>query len=256
MSPAPRFDAESGALRLSRAAFAALVSHAGGQPIGSPEGRAELLETLEDAGVLVDGVPAPPLAPAVAAAADPVCACAVRRETLAAQPDELAVEGWVGGEAAVLLVPAEGQLVDVVATHPSALPETLARLVGLGPRPRQAVPVRLEVAEGRLDGLLRAGAAPARADVEQLLGEQVADDVVATVGSLAATARSRWQVAVRWQPAAGSVGERTVEVIDTANGLWLLGVEAGTLTLVPVTPTEVWRLLVRLLPRDEELTDR
>ena len=44
-----------------------------------------------------------------------------------------------------------------------------------------------------------------------------------------------------------------MHVIDTETTLWAVEPGGTGLVVSPTTPTAVWRLLVTLLPRDEEL---
>jgi hypothetical protein len=65
--------------------------------------------------------------------------------------------------------------------------------------------------------------------------------------------RARWEVVARWLAAPNSSGQRAMHVIDTETTLWAVEPAGTGLVVSPTTPTAVWRSLVTLLPRDEEL---
>ncbi len=127
--------------------------------------------------------------------------------------------------------------------HPSLLPEALARLVDLGPRPRvmRAEPLRLSTTS--LDRLLEVGRAGAAG------GESEPLDAVAAELSLASGLRRRWRLSSAWTLDAGGSRGGTLEAIDTDGGVWLLEGEGERLVAWPVTPTVIWRLIVNLVMR-------
>jgi hypothetical protein len=240
-----RFDPETATLRLDRETFAALVAHA-----AQPTGDAAHLVELREAGALRDGQYHPALEAGLDAVLNPVCRLEVRAADVHGREDHC--DGWVAGHAAGLLLPAQGESWEFVVLHPSFVPEGLARIVGLGPRPRTPTAGPLELETELLDELT-ASDPGRRAGALQLVPGNGPDDARTTARALASGLRSRWEVAVRWLPAPGSTGQRAMHVIDTETTLW--AVEPGSTGLVvwPTTPTAVWRLLVTLLPRDEEL---
>jgi hypothetical protein len=138
------------------------------------------------------------------------------------------VEGGVSREAAVLLLPPrdDGRRT-LLALHPTVVPGALASLVDLGPRP------------GGEDGR-----------------EPCVPDAVADV-------TRRWQLVAQWRLPDETPGNDGLEVIDSASGLWLVTgapvaeppdpasstpVAAAPLAW-PVTPTLVWRQIVRVVMR-------
>ena len=104
---------------------------------------------------------------------------------------------------------------------PEFTPDALARLNELGPRPAD------EAAE------------PITVAVTELA------DRIATWPGL----REHWRVAATWPPAAA----RTVEIVDTDGGLWLVAASGERVELHPISPSGVFLLLCGLLPDDEEL---
>jgi len=138
---------------------------------------------------------------------------------------ELEVRIEVGDAVAEMRV-ADGALVlrtpgEDDATLPAdLLPGTLAELVDLGPRPHAEGAEPLRVRAGDL-ALAVADPAAARGPLAAVVG----------------TLRTRWRV---------ECARRVVEVLDTAEGLWLLMPSGPEVDLVPVTPTRVFRLLVAL----------
>jgi hypothetical protein len=94
--------------------------------------------------------------------------------------------------------------------HPTLLPEALARLVDLGPRPRPAA------------------TAPVEPDAP----------VIGTVAR-------RWRLSVAWTTDDGAPAGGGLEVLDAETGLWLIAQELAW----PISPTFAWRHIVRLLMR-------
>ena len=139
--------------------------------------------------------------------------------------------GWVGAEDAALVVPAANPAARRLHVVPTDfLPDALARLNDLGPRPevRLASPIRF---------------APG-----------VLAQLVATNGpELQGRVREHWRVDAVWHGPGGDVGGRSVEVLDTSEGLWLIVPVAGEVELTHVRPAEVFRLLCGLLPSAAEL---
>ncbi len=127
------------------------------------------------------------------------------------------------------------------------VPDALARLVDLGPRPHPASDVRLRCSAGQLARLLASRVLEPEATT--FAGRQERE----TIGRLLAGLKEHWRVEARWEPSPGSHGMRAAEVLDTDDGLWLVTSEGSDVELRPTTPTAVWRLLVSLLPRDSEL---
>ncbi|POX37463.1 hypothetical protein C3486_28130 [Streptomyces sp. Ru73] len=224
------FDGEGGRLRLSPELFEAFYDWAEGERAGLPR-------AFADAGVLADGQPHPRVAPVAEALAEPVCVLSVR----GAATDGSGVHGagWLGAEAAALLLDAPEDLVELAGLAPMAVPAAVARVVGLGPRP---VP----------------GAAPVPLladDVEDFFGAASHDGpadghpVLAAAGVSAADGARWWEVATRWPDASGSPRTDTLRVVDTADGLWAVtGGGTGPVTLAPVSATAAWRLLLRTFP--------
>lgn len=213
MTTAPELNARTGELRLAEPAFATLVSHvnAGHTMAGEPpaaEEAHEHLRLLRAAGALDEYGRVHPSL----------------TETLATIGDEApgavelaykgkAMRGWFGKQTAAMLLPAgeDGRCLLTSLPLP-LLPGALGRLADLShrPRPEPARPVSYH--QGAL------------ADV-----------------------RRHWQASVTWHE--NGVGDkRTLEVVDTEGGLWVIqSGEHGEKVAWPSTPTRVWRLLVRLV---------
>jgi hypothetical protein len=240
-----RFEAETATLRLDRETFAALVAHA-----AQPTGDAAHLAELREAGALRDGQYHPALEAGLDAVLNPVCRLEVRVTDAHGREDHC--DGWVTGHAAGFLLPAQGELCAFVVLHPSFVPEQLARIVGLGPRPRASTAEPLELGAELLDELT-ASDPGRRAGALQGASDRTPEAALAIARALATGFRTRWEVIVRWLPAPGSTGQRAMHVIDTETTLWAVEPGGTGLMVSPTTPTAVWRLLVTLLPRDEEL---
>jgi len=137
--------------------------------------------------------------------------------------------GWVGARLAALVVPAGEQwMLHLVPVE--FVPDALARLNGLGPRP-----------EGQM-------ASPVRYD-PALLAQAVATGEHELTQGL----REHWRVEAVWPSGPERVSRRAVEVLDTQEGLWLVTPVEGQVELAHVRPTEVFRRLCGLLPAPSEL---
>lgn len=214
MTAAPEFDPEAGRLRIAEPTLTVLVAHTA-DPVGvATEDSAEELSRLQAAGIIDGGQAHPALREALAAIVSPSL-CTLR---LAHSGKEM--QGWVSYDAAALLLPAEEDGDDAVRTllavHPTLLPSALAQLVDLGPRPRVDAPEPVVWEEGAIDGV-----------------------------------RRRWRMEAAWTLPSGLKGGDALEVLDAESGLWLLASAEGGEGLVafPVTPTFVWRHIIRLIMR-------
>jgi hypothetical protein len=239
------FDPETATLRLDRETFAALVAHA-----AQPTGGAAPLAGLQAAGAFRDGRYHPALAQGLDAVLNPVCRLEVRVADAHGREDH--GEGWVAGHAAGFLVPVQGGLWEFAVTHPGFVPERLARIVGLGPRPRVPTAGPVEFGTELLDELTASDPGRRIGALRRVL-DGGPEEARAVARALAGGLRSRWEVVVRWLPAPGSTGQRAMHVIDSETALWAVEPGGTGLVVWPTTPTAVWRLLVTLLPRDEEL---
>jgi hypothetical protein len=133
-----RFDPETATLRLDRESFATLVAHA-----TQPTGDAAHLIELREAGALRDGQYHPALEAGLDAVLNPVCRLEVRVADANGREDH--GDGWVAGHAAGFLLPGQEGGCDFVVDHPGFVPERVARIVRLGPRPRAFPAGQLEL---------------------------------------------------------------------------------------------------------------
>jgi len=243
-----RFDETTGRLRLTRPAFESLTAI----ELGAGGGRTGPADELRAAGAIVDGAPHPALAAGIAAIRGPACKLQLRVQDRAGRRH--LHDGWINGEAAALLLAGDEEgLCELAVCHPVFLPEAIARITALGPRPRtpRLVPLRLQQAE--IDGLTSPDREVRTSAREELARVGLSPDAHDAVCSITAAPASRWELVVRWDPAPRSAGRRGLHVIDSAAGLWLLEPVGPELVAWPVTPTTVWRLLISSLPQDEEL---
>lgn len=145
--------------------------------------------------------------------------------------------GWASFHSLVLVapVPDAPDLVDVNIEPSVDLPPSLARLVGLGPRPvvAERPPVRLE-----------------HELLNRALTSDTEEDVASwpELGATASTKRRSW--VVRSYPKPGLDGLQ-VSVVDLGDGgLWMVernDDHDGEVVLTPVTATAVWAELTLLL---------
>jgi hypothetical protein len=136
------------------------------------------------------------------------------------------IDGWLGDDAAVLALPVPGEHLAELRTYPlGLLPGVLADLIDLGPRTRaeggeRRVPAATLAAALAADG-------PERRELAGLLHEPFA------------------LTRIEAEPADGSPGA-SLELLDTAGGLWLLRADGGDVLLGPTSATRLFRGLVRL----------
>jgi hypothetical protein len=137
------------------------------------------------------------------------------------------IDGWLGDETVVLALPQVDEPAQLeLRTYPLGfLPGVLADLIDLGPRP--GGPGReLRVPASTLAAAL-AGDGPGRERLADVLQEPFA------------------LTRIEAEPAGGSAGT-SLELLDTAAGLWLVRTDGDDVVLASTTPTRVFRGLVRL----------
>jgi hypothetical protein len=214
-----RFDARTGRLEAPCEQIEALIA------LEDPAG----IAGLEDAGAVVGGRLHDVLADALEAVRDPVCELGLER-------GDRRGRGWVSARLAVLVVPAGDGRLALHQAPPAFLPDVLARMNDVAPRPRIEAAGRLRYTAGELARILAA--------------RDASDEVART---LVHELREHWRVEVSWDPAPGSPGVRALEVLDTGAGVWLVIPDGDSVELWPSTPTTVFRLLTGLLPLDHEI---
>ena len=237
MTAVARFVPAAGTLVLDEDAFEALVVAAAGRAPADDE----VAALLARAGALVEGRPHRALDPGLGAILAPVCRLTLERGPRRAR-------GWVGERHATVLVPAGPELVELVPLPTRFVPDALARLNDLGPRAGREAAPRLRLAAGELAELLAGGQGPPG---WRLAGEERRVAAQGLVDGL----REHWRVEARWRPSPSSPGVRSLEVVDTDGGLWRVVPDGADVELWPASPTEAWRELTALLPRDDELAE-
>jgi hypothetical protein len=190
------------------------------------------------AGTLEDDVEHRHLAATLAPIRDPVCEIRIDH-------GPRVCHAWVARKTAVLVMPQSDARVRVVGVPTEFVPEALARLVELGPRPRPEAAVPLELTAGDLARMLAVHERPARRPAR--LGRDAAE--AAALDAIAAGTKAHWRMECRF----GEDGGRTPDVLDTSAGMWLVRPDGDRVQLVPATPTTVFTALVTLLPDDDEL---
>jgi hypothetical protein len=197
------YSARIGALTAPPAVFEALLGGDGAPP-----------DELRESGAVRDGRLDARLERALRPVAAPRCELRLERGRRVGH-------GWVDAERATFLTPLPDGRLRLRSVAPEFVPEALARLNELGPRPRPepAAPLVLSPAE---------------------LGRRIA----AWPGL-----REHWRVLARWAPDGG----RAVEVVDTEAGLWLVVPGVQDVELFPTTPSGVFLLLAGVMPEDGEI---
>jgi hypothetical protein len=191
MSTTPQIDPETGVVLLSEHQWEELlVSHRAGD------------QTY------------PELAPALSAATRPAARIALAR-------GKRRCLGWIEGTGAFLMVPRDQSLIELVPLSPAFLPDAVARLVELGPRPRTA----------------RETLRPRPADLALALAGE------APLPGLAPVER-HWELELTGN---GDEPLGSIEVLDTADGLWVVEPHEAEVAIRPSDATAVWRRLSALV---------
>lgn len=228
------FDRDSGRLRLDPQPFDALLSWAEGHDVDHED-----LPTLTDAGVVIGNHPHPAIGPAVEAIAHPVCLFTLQVTPMAEGASSTQGAGWMGEETAALALDAPDEMVELICLAPTFVPAALARVLGISPRASsRSEAIRLP--RTQVDAFFAADL-----HHRSLAGETApAIDLI-----FAAPGACGWELSVRWPDPAGTTHTRNLRVIDTPSGFWVVADDAaGYATLLPATPTTVWRLLLRQFP--------
>ena len=239
------FDPETGQATLDRVTFDALLALASG---AHPPARG--LEKAREAGLITGISLHPALRAPVGAAADPVAVG--RLEMLNEEGVLVVAECWASTEAATYLVGQPGGELQLVTTTTGFFPVSIARLVGLSPRPRTGFqPWRMPremVDEIFCDDPERRRTATATVAAS-------ADDETTTsyTDALAKGPWWYWNLGVHWPGSPESDGARSLHIVDTQLGMAIMSLSDGLIAVDPTNPTEVFWLLTAILPRDDEL---
>jgi hypothetical protein len=204
MTAAVDFDPDTGTLLASEHALQLLLAYLASGRWPPRTAETEELYALRDAGAVHgDGQPAEALAPSLAVVLRP-------QRTVELSVGDYAVRAWVLGPAATLLAPLLDEPDErrkLLQFPASLLPETLARLLDLGPRSGTHQAVTIDEA-----GLSRA---------------------------------RHWRLHTAKAPTNGATEPRQHElhIADAGEAFWQLTENSTRAT--PLTSTELWRLLAR-----------
>ncbi len=242
------FDPDTGRAVLDRVTFDALLALAAGS---NPP--ASGVEKAQVAGLLRGSSIHPAIQPAIAAAADPVAIA--RLEMHNEQGETFVAECWISTEVATYLVDQGTRELEVVTTTPGFFPESIARLVGLSPRPRTAFhPWRMPVE--LVDDMFAADLDRRRTATTTIANQANDDEVTAYTDVLATGPWWYWNLDVQWPGTADNDGARSLHVVDTQRGMAILSLSDDLIAVDPTHPRQVFLLLTAILPRDEELAFR
>lgn len=239
MTVVPVVDPATGSVALAPETLTVLRQYAA-DPAAAAPGADQQLDLLARAGLIDANGVIGRLGDALATIVDPaIC-------TVELHQSGKVMEGWVDSRLATLLLPpANDSRRTLKWVHPSLLPEALARLVDLGPRTRAVRAEPLQLSAAGLERLLEGDAATAG----EVLGASAPTSAVAAATSLGSSVRRRWRLCCAWSLEDGESGRTAIEVVDSDDGIWLLEGEKERLIAWPVTPTVIWRLIVRMLMR-------
>jgi hypothetical protein len=176
--------------------------------------------------------------------------CRVRLSATDHRGREWTGEGWIGSDGqAALPLDAEPDS-DHVTLPAASLPAALARWIGLGPRPRLGTePWRIP--HDLAERLLGADPADRRRVADRLASDSPGATALRVVEAIVAGPWLSWRVAIDGTDI-DSAG-RELWLVDTGAGMVALQPDRTEAIWWPTTPSEIWRLLIRLLPTDDEL---
>jgi hypothetical protein len=243
-------DAEAGTLQVSRSLLLALGAFSGGATGRADPPSGVTVKALRAAGMLGPTGLHDMLLPIATAVADPLVRIAFDH----LGPGPLAESaGWITPDVTVLAVPGEEGLDEILSFGTSFLVARIAGLVGLGPRPDATdLPGSLKVDPGLVEAALT-GLIGSVDDVRRHVGPAVPASWTGAIVALRDGPRRHWRVTTSWGAASNPQG-RSVEIVESGDGTLLLVARIGSgAELTAVTPTAVWRLLIGLLPGDDEL---
>lgn len=216
------FDADSGRLRLTREAWAALLEW---DPAAMPASRAE--HELHKSGLIVEGRLAPRVEWALLTVREPVLTItATQRDHRGIRADGC---GWVSTGSAALLIDSSDGLCELIVTESTLISAVLARIVELGPRGRatdSTVAMSLEMFSLLTD---------ASADFRRRAVAEVG------VGALEPLTGGPWNL---WCVRTSQRND-VREVLDTPDQLWVVKRDDTQVRLEPSDPSHTWRWLAQ-----------
>lgn len=241
------FDAETGLCRLPRVILDALVDLARGVELP-----ASLREPLTDSGVLEDGGIHPALAEPLAAAAEPDC----RLVLFLAEHDSSPCRGTGAATAGAGLIALDtlDDRVDVLPVPPGFFAPSLARVFGLGPRPRLAF--RPVLAPHKLVEDVLSERPRKRAKATAYIADSSPDPATQQFARLLAEGPWTWKsVRVEWPASDGTVASRALHVWDSLEGMAIFENRGDTVAIDPLEASTLFLLFTKILPRPSELLD-
>ncbi|MGH8867257.1 MAG: hypothetical protein ACRDYU_04590 [Actinomycetes bacterium] len=164
-------------------------------------------------------------------------------------PAEVAY-GWVSREAATLLLPASGEWCEMVTVAPAFVPASIVRVTGLGPR-YTPVGGALRASAETVDHLFADDPAGRQAAAMRLVPDDSTSERAVT--QFGEAERLLWRAAMTWTGPDQQETGRAVAVADTSAGLHVIEPDGDGAVLRPTTPSDVWRLLLLLVPTDHDL---
>lgn len=237
-------DRPAGRLRSSTPALSALLALSQGVPTEALH--EDDVDTLRDAGVLhAEGID-----DALTGLLAGISTAAVRIELAVVRTGGQELHRvWAADGTATLAAQVGEDTYDLLAVAPPLVVPTLARLIALGPRPLLTGDV-VDVAEDTVVALV----GRERGFGANALLEVVPDGWQAAVDDVRAGRVRRHGLAALWVDPAGRPAGRRFSLLDTPHGLAeVVALKEGRSGLRPVRSTEVWSMLVELLPADDEI---
>jgi hypothetical protein len=242
------FVPDAGRCVLPRAVFDALVDLARGvEPPRSLRVPLRGTGLVDDAGSLHPALVAP-----MRAAAHPDAVLELFRA--ADDGREARGRGWFLAGAGLVSLDTTDKRVELMPVDAGFGPSALARLLGLGPRPRLGFQPVL-APHGLVADLLspRPGT---RANAAQYVAQSSADEQTQRFASRLEEGPWTWHsVRVEWPARDGTTATRALHVWDSDLGLAIFENRGDTVAIDPLDPTTLFLLLTKILPRSGELLD-
>ncbi|BCJ37079.1 hypothetical protein Athai_45820 [Actinocatenispora thailandica] len=243
-----RFDAELGRALLPADQLDALISAS-----ARADWHAPALTELHPSGMVTPDGPHDSIAAALRVVTEPLCRVRfVERGSESVKPTCVA-EAWLGIPSTALRVRRDGEQDEFAAIRTAYLPDELADLVSLRPRPRTPQ-LPFEVSAVCFADLLSTSPA-LHADAARHLMSAVEDgEVGKALQSVSGRLRRWWTVLVGWRQEGRITASQRLTVLDTEDGLWLALPSEDLIAVLPASSGDIWRVLTMLMVEPDPST--
>lgn len=256
ISPPPQlghFDPSAREVLLDEVLFDALLAtHRGAQGHPSRTGRLEgLQDRLRDLGVLIGSSAHPAIRDGLTAMVDASCELTQR----VSSPHFCeCTRAWLLGPVTGLAHYA--QLVRLTVVPTDLLPDQIADQLRVGPRGEAPAEAPLRITRRVIDALL-AGQEENRVAAATLIAQRLDPQLGAIAADLRAGRWHTWHAELTWIGLDKRREGRALIAIDTPSGYLVASpIDGGQIEVAPITPEQIWRRILRLMPPAEVLAAR